>query len=70
METITVTAPDISCDHCKHTIEQALGAMDGVQAVAVAVEPKQVTVTYDPAKLNRGRIEQALDDEGYPVQTG
>ena len=39
METLKLTAPDISCDHCKHTIEQTVGALQGVEAVAVDVEP-------------------------------
>jgi len=67
METITLTAPDISCDHCKRTIEQTVGALAGVKAVTVAVAPKQVTVEYDPAQVDRAAIAAALDDEGYPV---
>ncbi len=67
METLTLTAPDISCDHCKNTIEKAVGAMPGVSSVAVAVEPKQVTVQYDPAQVSRDQIVETLDEEGYPV---
>ncbi len=70
METLTLTAPDISCDHCKHAIEGALGAGEGVQAVSVAVEPKQVTVTFDPKTIDRARIERTLEEEGYPVTAG
>ncbi|MHB8576522.1 MAG: heavy-metal-associated domain-containing protein [Dehalococcoidia bacterium] len=70
METIILTAPDISCDHCKNTIEKTVGALDGVQHVAVAVEPKQVTVQFDPAKVNRAQIVGAMDEEGYPVEAG
>jgi len=67
METITLTAPDISCDHCKTTIEREIGALDGVNAVAVDIPSKHVTVTYDPAQLAETDIVAKLDDEGYPV---
>jgi copper chaperone len=67
METVTLTAPDISCDHCKATIEREVGALAGVNAVAVDVPSKHVTVTFDPAQLVEADIVARLDDEGYPV---
>jgi copper chaperone len=67
MNTITLTAPDISCDHCKMTIEKEIGALAGVQVCAVDVPTRAVTVTYDPARVSRERIAEALDEEGYPV---
>jgi copper chaperone len=67
MNTVTLTAPDISCDHCKATIEREVGAMSGVQTVSVDVPSQHVTVTYDPAQLTDTDIVAKLDDEGYPV---
>lgn len=67
MESITLTAPDISCNHCKQTVEQEVGALSGVQAVSVDVPTKQVSVTFDPAATSRGQIESTLDEAGYPV---
>lgn len=68
METITYTAPNISCEHCQHAIEGAVGALPGVEAVRVDIPSKQVEVRYEPAKLSRDQIEATLDEEGYPVQ--
>lgn len=67
METVTLTAPDISCEHCKATIEREVGALDGVNSVAVDVPSRHATVTYDPAQLTETDIVAKLDDEGYPV---
>ena len=67
METITLTAPDISCDHCKMTIEREVGALSGVQACSVDIPRKQVSVTYDPTAVKRHQIVETLDEEGYPV---
>ena len=67
METMTVTAPNISCEHCQRAIEGAVGALPGVQSVYVEVPAKTVQVTYDPAQISRETIEATLDEEGYPV---
>jgi copper chaperone CopZ len=67
METITLTATDISCDHCKATIEREIGALTGVDAVAVDVASKRITVTYDPTHLTETDIVATLDEEGYPA---
>jgi copper ion binding protein len=64
---MTVTAPDISCEHCQRAIEGAVGALPGVESVRVDVPSKTVQVRYDPARVSRPRIETTLDDEGYPV---
>jgi copper chaperone CopZ len=67
METVTLTAPDISCEHCKATIEREIGGLHGVGAVAVDVPSQHVTVSYDPTQLDETDIVAKLDDEGYPV---
>jgi copper ion binding protein len=67
VESITLVAPDISCEHCQRAIESALSEMPGVAKVAVDVAAKSVAVTYDSAETSRNAIAQRLDDEGYPV---
>jgi len=68
MTRATLEAPDISCDHCIMTIEKAVTKLPGVQFVSGDPENKQVTVEYDPARANMAEIEQALEEEGYPVR--
>ncbi|MGH2411204.1 MAG: heavy-metal-associated domain-containing protein [Chloroflexota bacterium] len=67
METITYTAPDISCEHCQRAIESAVGALPGVQSVQVEIPAKTVQVRYDPTSVDPARIEATLEEEGYPV---
>jgi copper chaperone len=69
MEQITLTAPDISCEHCQRTIERELGTLAGVQSVSVDVPSKHVQVAFDPAQTSREAIVARLDDEGYPVDS-
>lgn len=67
METISLTAPDISCEHCKMTIEREVGALSGVQVCSVDIPNRQVSVTYDPNTVTRDQIVETLDEEGYPI---
>lgn len=67
METVTYIAPDISCQHCQQAIEQAVGALPGVERVQVAISDKRVEVHYDPARVSPDQIVAALDEEGYPI---
>lgn len=69
METITVIAPDITCEHCKRTIESAVRPLPGVHDVQVEVPTKTVQVRFDPVLISRAAIENLLDEEGYPVAT-
>lgn len=67
MEQITLTAPDISCDHCKQTIERELATLPGVESVSVKVVTRQVDVRFDPSQTSEVAIIGRLDDVGYPV---
>lgn len=67
MQTVTLTAPDISCAHCQQTIERELGALPGVQSVAVDVPSKRVDITYNPEQTSETQVVARLDEAGYPV---
>ena len=67
METVTLSAPDISCDHCKNAIEKAVGEMPGVSDVNVEIQSKNVIVLFDPAATSLDQIRDTMDEEGYPV---
>ena len=70
MEHITLTASDISCQHCKHTIERELATLPGVQSVFVEIPSKHVDVRFDPDLTSETQIIAKLDEEGYPVEQG
>ena len=61
----TLSVPDISCEHCVKTINGALGALAGVQAVSTDIPSKTVHLSYDPAQVSLDQIEATLDDAGY-----
>ena len=65
MRTLTYTVPDISCDHCKHVNETEISQLKGVDAVAVDVKAKTVTIMGEP--LDEPAIIAAIDEAGYEV---
>ena len=66
MEEVTLTAPDISCDHCIAAIHKALSNLPGVQFLDGRSQTKQVTIRYDPSVVQLTAIEKAMEEEGYP----
>jgi copper chaperone len=67
MESTTLVAPDISCEHCQHAIEGVVGKLEGVSSVTVDIPTKTVHLTYDSQKVTLAKIEEVLDDTGYTV---
>jgi copper chaperone len=61
--TRTYSVPGISCDHCKHAIENEVGTVAGVANVEVDVPGKIVTVEGG----DDSAIRDAIDAAGYDV---
>jgi copper chaperone len=62
-----LSVPDISCEHCVKTINGALGALPGVEAVNTDIPTKSVQLRYDPAQVSMATIEETLDEAGYTI---
>ncbi|MDE3076581.1 MAG: heavy-metal-associated domain-containing protein [Chloroflexota bacterium] len=67
--THTLKVPDISCEHCEHTIKGALSPLEGVRSVDVDIPGKSVQVTYDEAVIGIDRLKEVLQEEDYPVES-
>ena len=67
MTTLTVKAPNISCGHCVHTIEEEVGELDGVKSVQAQEDSKVVTVTFE-APATSEQIEALMAEIGYPAE--
>ena len=61
-----LSVPEIHCNHCKMSIEGAVGALEGVAKAAVDVPTATVAVTFDdPAGITS--IVAAIKEQGYDV---
>jgi copper chaperone len=67
MQQVLLQAPEIHCDHCKMSIEGAVGALSGVSSVEVAIADATVDVAYDEATTNLDAIKHAIEEQGYAV---
>jgi copper chaperone len=65
--TMTISVPEIHCDHCKHSIEGALVPLPGVRSARVDIDARTVTVEVDAAHADRGQLIAAIEDQGYDV---
>ena len=61
-----VSVPEISCGHCKDSIEGTLRPLAGVQRADVDIDARSVHVSFDaPATL--GAVTAAIEAQGYSV---
>jgi len=63
---IKLDVPDISCDHCKNSIEGAVGELTGVTTVAVSIDDRTVDVSFEDS-LTQADIVSAIEGQGYEV---
>lgn len=67
LTTTTLVVPDISCGHCKQSIEGAVSGLTGVSSVEVEIEPRTVNLAYDSTTVGIDEIKAAIEAVGYEV---
>jgi copper chaperone len=67
MAKTTLTVPDISCEHCEHTIVTALQPQKGIETVSVDIPEHEVHVVFDENAISVERMKEILEEEDYPV---
>ena len=68
MKTEKFTVTGMTCAACQANVERAVKRLEGVSAVEVSLLGGRMTVTYDEAKLDAGRIAQSVRDVGYGAE--
>ncbi|MBP7857234.1 MAG: heavy-metal-associated domain-containing protein [Prevotella sp.] len=64
METKIFAVSGMKCEHCKAHVEEALKALEGVEAAEASVGGQNVVVTYDEASVTPDQLKQAVDQSG------
>ncbi len=67
MTQVTLSVPDISCGHCKSSIEGAVNPLDGVDTAIVAIDDRNVASEYGGCGATMEAIVAAIDEQGYEV---
>jgi len=67
MTQIQLQVPEVHCDHCKSSLEGAVGAMSGVGTVEVTVSEATIDVAYDADSVELAAIKDTIEEQGYAV---
>ena len=67
MTTVTYKIPNISCNHCVHTVTLEVGDIEGVRSVEADAETKMARIEYD-APATEEQIVAVLEEINYPPE--
>jgi copper chaperone len=67
MTTESFNLPEVSCAHCKSTIEGALRPVSGIERAEVDIEGRTVEVSFDEKVVDRTAVVRAIEASGYAV---
>lgn len=59
--------PEVHCDHCKSSLEGAVGSLGGVSAVEVSVPDATIDVAFDEDSVSIEAIKKTIEEQGYAV---
>ena len=62
-----ISVPEVHCDHCVSSIEGAVGALSGVDTVAVDLDSRTVAVSFSEDRVALDDIVGTIEDQGYEV---
>jgi copper ion binding protein len=65
MKTVTYSIPNISCNHCVHTIQTEVGDLEGVKSVNADLQTKQAVISFE-APATEEQIVALLTEIHYP----
>jgi len=63
----TLQVPEVHCDHCKTSLEGAVGGLGGVSRVEVSIPDATLDVTFDDDAVTLDTIKQTIEEQGYVV---
>jgi copper chaperone len=63
----TLQVPEVHCDHCKTSLEGAVGDLAGVSRVEVSVPDATIDVSFDEGSVDLDDIKKAIEEQGYAV---
>lgn len=67
MQTLTLSIPSISCNHCVNTIQMEVGEISGVLKVMASSENKTAIISFD-APATEKTIRTLLDEINYSAE--
>jgi len=66
-QTITLSVPEVNCEHCVKTINSTLGGLPGIETVSTDIPTRSVHLKYDGDQISLETIAAQLGDAGYTI---
>lgn len=67
IEMKTIYIDGMQCNHCKMTVEKALGSIDGIKKVEVNLENKNAIIELEK-DVNDNEIKEVIENTGFTVK--
>ncbi len=68
MKTTTIKVGGMSCDGCVKSVTRALQAVPGVRKADVSLERAEATIMFDPEKVAKPALVEAVEDAGFSAE--
>lgn len=68
LATAIIQVEGMTCGGCAASVRQALIRREGVTSAEVSLEKKQAVVKYDPAKVKREQLVEAINQTGFKAK--
>ena len=68
MQTLSFDVYGMTCGGCTDSVQSALGNIDGVSHVEVALRPGTAVLKADTARVTPGQIAAAINSLGYQAK--
>ncbi len=67
-ETVTLNVTGMKCGGCESSVNEKVGAVDGVITVKPSHKENTVEVEFDQTKTTLDEIKQVIADAGFSVE--
>lgn len=66
-ERTTIRVDGMTCGGCENSVKSALERLDGVQVLEASHQEGTVEVLFDPERVDRMALADAVEEAGYDV---
>ena len=65
---LAVSIPTMDCPACAVGIQGKLNKLEGIENTQITYENKKAIIAYDPKKINKQSILEAIESTGFPPE--
>lgn len=67
VKSVTITVPGMGSNHCAGLVRMSLERLSGIARIETNIATHQVSVSFDPQKLNTTTLKETVENAGYDV---